>query len=61
MNKNNTVNKVYLNVRVSNGRNVALRELAKRQEKTLTQVIEEAIDAYVKPQLLTYNRENGVR
>lgn len=56
MNKYNTVNKVYLNVRVSNGRNAALRELAKRQEKTLTQVIEEAIDAYVKPQLKSGGR-----
>ena len=43
--------RVSLNIRITKGRSDALRVLAQSQEKTLTQVVEEAIDAYVKPQL----------
>lgn len=45
-------NKVYLNIRVSPKRDAMVRELAKRQEKTLTQIVEEAIDSYVRPALI---------
>ena len=43
--------KVSLNIRISPKRRAALQEVAKYQEKTLTQVVEEAIDMYVMPKV----------
>lgn len=43
--------KVSLNIRISPKRRAALQEVAEYQEKTLTQVVEEAIDMYVMPKV----------
>lgn len=39
--------KVFLNIRITPRRRAALEEAARRQEKTLTQVVEEMIDIYL--------------
>lgn len=39
--------KVFLNIRITPRRRAALEEAARRQEKTLTQVVEEMIDMYL--------------
>lgn len=41
--------KVSMTIRMSPKRRAILEEAARRQEKTLTQVVEEAIDMYVLP------------
>lgn len=49
-------NRVSLCVRLSPSRRAAIDKLAELEEKSITRVVEDAVDAYIKPKLNKYRR-----